>query len=148
MAVLIGGVGVASLCVAAQQGVVAPPVSAAQQGTTADFAQTYPFVMLAFVAALLLVVGYFLVERDRGLKDANIELKNQLQETNGAIAVAVEKMEGLINTLFDRDYGAEEKISAIKSEVAGIKATCAARQELCRAMHMAKPSGPANERSV
>lgn len=100
-------------------------------GTTADFAKAYPFVMLAIVALLLAVVGYFLVQRDKEQTVKFDKLAKQFNQANQDLQSATKKIDATINTLFERDHENENRLALHDADIAAIKANCAAIHKFC-----------------
>ena len=104
----------ATMAYASQQG----------QGTTADFARAYPWMLLSLLSLLCVILGYLLIDKDR-------EIKAKLKDASTNFATATDKLDTTINTLFERDRDLEHRLAANEKELAEQRATCIMNRKLC-----------------
>lgn len=100
-------------------------------GDAADFVATFPWLALGIFGLTVSVVGFFLVRTLREY-DAKMEtVTRRLEQTNNVLKDAVNKIETTITLLFDRDREAAGELSATRSAIAAMEATCKTNRELC-----------------
>lgn len=103
-------------------------------GTAADFATSFPWVVVSLVTILFALLAWFVARYDTQREKKIDLLMTEIGNTNKALAKSTSKLDVTINTLFDRDRDIEHSIAVNAAAISSIQATCKARGDICKAV--------------
>lgn len=106
-----------------------------REGTAADFAVTFPWVVVGLITMLFALLAWFIsrydAQREKKLDAMMVEIGN----TNANLSKATDKLDETIVTLFNRDRDIEHAVFKNTADISSIQATCRTRGEMCKIVH-------------
>lgn len=102
-------------------------------GSTAEFARAYPYVMLAAIGVMGVIIWYLLRQKDAADAKKLQEANDNFRLASDKLDRATVKIDATINTLFEHDRQIEARVAKTEAAQVELETTCRMNRELCHA---------------